>query len=91
MTIELYIQGQRVELFKDESITITESIQNVKDIEKVFTAFTHETKRKIQMENSVNSFDLEYSYSYCINFINLKHRYSLVVECPYSLSLFSVS
>ena len=40
MTIELYIQGQRVELFKDESITITESIQNVKDIEKVFTAFT---------------------------------------------------
>jgi hypothetical protein len=27
-------------LFKDESITITDSIQNVKDIEKVFTAFT---------------------------------------------------
>ena len=40
MTIELYIEGQRVELFKDESITITESIQNVKDIEKVFTAFS---------------------------------------------------
>jgi len=38
--IELYIEGQRVELFKDESITITQSIQNVKDIEKVFTAFT---------------------------------------------------
>ena len=40
MIIQLYIQGQRVELFKDESITITDSIQNVKDIEKVFTAFT---------------------------------------------------
>ena len=40
MTIELYIEGQRVELFKDESITITESIQNIKDIEKVFTAFS---------------------------------------------------
>jgi hypothetical protein len=38
--IQLYIEGQRVELFKDESITITDSIQNVKDIEKVFTAFT---------------------------------------------------
>ena len=38
--IELYIQGQRVELFKDESVTITDSIQNVRDIEKVFTAFT---------------------------------------------------
>lgn len=40
MIIQLYIQGQRVELFKDESVTITDSIQNVKDIEKVFTAFT---------------------------------------------------
>jgi hypothetical protein len=31
---------ERVELFKDESVTITDSIQNVKDIDKVFTAFT---------------------------------------------------
>jgi len=38
--IQLYIQGQRVELFKDESVTITDSIQNVKDIGKVFTAFS---------------------------------------------------
>ena len=40
MVIQLYIEGQRVELFKDESVTITDSIQNVKDIDKVFTAFT---------------------------------------------------
>jgi hypothetical protein len=40
VVIQLYIEGQRVELFKDESVTITDSIQNVKDIEKVFTAFT---------------------------------------------------
>jgi len=40
MIIQLYIEGQRVELFKDESVTITDSIQNVKDIDKVFTAFT---------------------------------------------------
>ena len=38
--IQLYISDQRVELFKDESVTITDSIQNVKDIEKVFTAFS---------------------------------------------------
>jgi hypothetical protein len=38
--IQLYIEGQRVELFKDESVTITDSIQNVKDIQKVFTEFT---------------------------------------------------
>lgn len=40
MIIQLYIQDQRVELFKDESVTITDSIQNVKDIDKVFTAFS---------------------------------------------------
>jgi hypothetical protein len=39
-TIELYIQGQRVELFKDESVSLTQSIQNVKDISKIFTDFS---------------------------------------------------
>jgi hypothetical protein len=38
--IQLYIEGQRLEMFKDESISITQSIQNVKDIAKVFTDFT---------------------------------------------------
>jgi len=38
--IQLYIEGQRVEMFKDESVSITQSIQNVKDIAKVFTDFT---------------------------------------------------
>ena len=38
--LQLYIQGQRVELFDDETISITQSIQNVKDISKVFTDFS---------------------------------------------------
>lgn len=38
--IQLYIEGQRVDMFKDESISITQSIQNVKDIAKVFTDFS---------------------------------------------------
>ena len=40
--IELYIQGTKVDLFKDESISITDSIQNVKDISKIFTAFSQQ-------------------------------------------------
>ena len=40
MIIQLYIEGTRVDLFKDESVTITDSIQNVKDIDKIFTAFS---------------------------------------------------
>ena len=38
--IQLYIEGERVELFKDETITLTQTIQNVKDIDKIFTYFS---------------------------------------------------
>ena len=38
--IQLYIEGQRVDMFKDESVTITQSIQNVKDPSKIFTDFS---------------------------------------------------
>jgi len=38
--IQLYIEGQRMSMFKDESISLTQTIQNVKDIAKVFTNFT---------------------------------------------------
>jgi hypothetical protein len=39
-TIQLYIQGTRVDMFDDESVSITQTIKNVRDIEKVFTSFT---------------------------------------------------
>jgi hypothetical protein len=38
--LQLYISGTRVDLFKDESVSMTQSIQNVKDISKIFTEFT---------------------------------------------------
>jgi hypothetical protein len=38
--IQLYIEGQRLELFKDESVSLTQSIQNVRDIAKIFTDFS---------------------------------------------------
>ena len=38
--IQLYIEGERVDMFADESVTITQSIKNVKDIGKVFTDFS---------------------------------------------------
>ena len=38
--IQLYIEGERVDMFKDESVTITQSIQNVKDPSKIFTDFS---------------------------------------------------
>ena len=38
--LQLYIGTDRVELFKDETVSLTQTIQNVKDIKKVFTEFT---------------------------------------------------
>ena len=40
--VQLYIQGQRVELFQDEIISLTQSIQNIKDPATIFTGFTQE-------------------------------------------------
>jgi hypothetical protein len=40
--IELYILDTRVDLFEDESISITDTIQNVKDISKIFTPFSQQ-------------------------------------------------
>ena len=44
-TIQLFIEDNdgsdvRVDLFKDESVTITQTIQNVRDIGSIFTDFT---------------------------------------------------
>jgi len=38
--LQLYIGAERVDLFKDETVSLTQTIQNVKDIAKVFTEFT---------------------------------------------------
>jgi hypothetical protein len=38
--VQIYIEGQRLELFDDETIQVTSSVQNVQDIAKVFTDFS---------------------------------------------------
>tara|TARA_R100000988_G_scaffold38836_1_gene19380 strand:+ start:273 stop:2366 length:2094 start_codon:yes stop_codon:yes gene_type:complete len=38
--LQLYIGTERVDLFKDETVSLTQSIQNVKDISKIFTEFS---------------------------------------------------
>jgi len=38
--LQLFISGTRIDLFKDESVSITQSIQNIRDIKKIFTEFT---------------------------------------------------
>ena len=38
--VQLYIEGTRIELFNDEQIQVTSSIQNVQDISKTYTDFS---------------------------------------------------
>jgi hypothetical protein len=38
--VQLYIEGDRIELFNDEQIQVTSSIQNVQDISKTYTDFS---------------------------------------------------
>lgn len=38
--IQLYIEGERIDMFDDESVSITQTIQDIRDIQKVFTEFT---------------------------------------------------
>ena len=38
--LQLYIGAERLDLFKDETVSFTQTIQNVKDIKKIFTEFS---------------------------------------------------
>ena len=38
--LQLYIGTERVDLFNDETVSLTQTIKNVKDLAKVFTEFT---------------------------------------------------
>lgn len=38
--LQLYIENTRIDLFKDETVSLTQTIQNVKDVAKIFTSFT---------------------------------------------------
>jgi hypothetical protein len=38
--LQLYVQGERLDLFRDESVSITQSIKNIKELDKIYTDFT---------------------------------------------------
>ena len=40
LDLELFIEGEKVNLFKDETVSITQTLKDVKDIAKIFTEFT---------------------------------------------------
>ena len=53
LNIQLYIEGKRVELFKDESVTLTQTLQDVTDIKKVFTDYSRTMSVPASSKNNV--------------------------------------
>ena len=62
--LQLYIGTQRVDLFKDESVSLTQTIKNVKDLKRVFTEFT---KTFAIPASSVNNKIFEHYYNFNID------------------------
>lgn len=50
--VQLYIGDNRVELFDDETITITQTLKNAKDVDKIFTDFTQSFTVPASKENN---------------------------------------
>ena len=77
-TVQLYINDQRVDLFSDESIELTSSIQNVKDISKVFTDYSQSFN--IPASNTNNRIFKHYYNNYIENGYDARFRSSAVIE-----------
>jgi len=65
--LQLYIGTERVDLFKDESVSLTQTIQNVKDIAKVFTEFTQTFAVPASRKNNIifqhyYNFDIDFGF-----------------------------
>ena len=72
-TLQLYIDTtplntnptyQRIDLFKDESVSITQTIQNVRDIAKIFTEFSKTFTLPVSKTNNIvfqhyNNFNID--------------------------------
>jgi hypothetical protein len=65
--LQLYIGTDRVDLFKDETVSLTQTIQNVKDIAKVFTEFTQTfavpaSKKNNKIFQHYYNFDIDFGF-----------------------------
>jgi len=79
--IQLYIEGQRVDLFDDESVVLTQTIQNVKDVQKVFTDYSKTFTLPATKEN--NKIFKHYYNNSITNGFDGRSRVSATLELNY--------
>lgn len=79
--VQLYIDGVRADLFNDESIQITSSIQNVRDISKVFTDYSQTFTLPASQTN--NKIFKRYYNPDVINGFDARLKVEAVIEINY--------
>jgi len=84
-SIQLYIKDendvyQQIELFKDESITLTQSIQDVKDISKIFTDYSQTFSVPA---SKVNNKLFKHFYNYFIDGFDARQKKDAKLQLNY--------
>ncbi len=80
--VQVYIEGQRIELFDDETIEVSSSIQNIQDLSKVFTDVSLSFSVPC---SQVNNPIFEYYYENALNgTINQNLRRDGFIEMDYT-------
>ena len=77
--VELYISNTRVDLFKDESVTITDTIVNAKDVAKVFTAFSQQFSLPASSTNN-QIFKHYYNWNISLGSFDARVRVSAILK-----------
>ena len=79
--IQLYIEGNRMDMFKDESVSLTQTIQNVRDIVKIFTNFTKTFSLPASKDNN-KIFKHYYNYD-IVNGFDARIKKNSTIELNY--------
>ena len=78
--IQLFVDGQEVELYKDESVTLTQSIQDILNIEKVFTDYS----RTFNVPASkTNNKIFKHFYNYYVDGFDARNRVDAELHLNY--------
>ncbi len=85
LQIQLYVENdqgvlEEVELYKDESVTLTQSIQDIKDIEKVFTNYSRTFNVPASKKN--NKF-FKHFYNYHIDGFDARRKKNAELHINY--------
>ena len=77
--LQLFIAGQRVDLFKDETVTINQTIQNIKDPAKIFVEFTKDFTIPASKTNN-QIFKHYYNYDISTNFYDARFKTAAEIQ-----------